>query len=370
MAAKPENEDRGWLLAHARVSGKIHAKIKGEDKLAFFQQLATLIKAGCPLLEALQLCAGQCQSSKLAAVIKGLADRVAAGSALNVAAADHPKIFEAHWIQVIKTGESTGQLATVLGQLTQHVRDAREARGKLVSAMIYPAVLLCVAVGALTVMLWLVVPTFAGMFKDFGAKLPGITQAVIDLSDFLRERGFYLLFGLTAAIFGIRRYLRTEQGGRIFSSVLLVLPVIGELSVQAAMVKFAANLALLLRSGMPLMEALQGLRGVFHSNGVYREALTRAEQRVASGGSLSQSVERTGLFTPMIVTMIKTGEESGQLPDVLDQVAGFYKQKVSTAVTRATGLIEPCIILGMGVAVAVLLMSIYMPMFQLASGVH
>src|SRR6185295_9970634 len=161
-----------------------------------FQQLSTMLQAGMPLMDALELAGGQTQSKKLAAVMDSIANKVRSGSALWAAAKEHPRIFESHWIQVIRTGEISGQIGPLLGRLTVNMKESREARGKLISALIYPSIIFCVAIAALVIMLWFVVPTFTQFFKETGTTLPGITRAVIALSDFLQHYGVYLVIAV------------------------------------------------------------------------------------------------------------------------------------------------------------------------------
>ncbi|MCJ7543853.1 MAG: type II secretion system F family protein [Phycisphaerae bacterium] len=357
-----------WFQRHVRVSSKMHARITDEDKLRFFQQLTTLFAAGTPLLEALWISSHQSQSVKMHQVIRTIAERVAGGLSLHQAAGDFPKVFDRQWIEVIKTGEGSGQLGNVLSSLTTHIVAAREMRGKLISAMIYPIIILCVAVGAVVVMLWKVVPVFADFFKEAGSKLPAITQTVIDLSNFLQKDGLYLVGGIVGTVFAVRYYLRTPTGRRLFQRAILTAPMIGDCAVQAYMERFATNMVLLLHSGLPLLEAIGSMQGVFQGNTVYCEALKRVQQRVAAGTRVAAALDETGLFTSMVISMVRVGEESGELATVLDQVATYYRKRVEAMLERLTGMIEPVVILGMGVTVAIILTSIYLPMFQMASG--
>lgn len=359
-----------WFVAHARVSSKPHKKVTMDDKMTFFQQLSTLVSSGTPLLQAIKISAEQSQSLKMRRVLEEIAGRVSAGSTLNGAAAAYPHVFEHHWIEVIRTGEITGKMASVLLDLNRQIRESRETRRKVMASLMYPAMLIVFAVGAVTVMLWLVVPTFAKMFKDMGAELPGITQFVVNASDFIVKYGIYLLLGLIGAAFGFRKYMRTETGRRRVVAVGLALPLVGRLMVEAAMYRFASNLALLLKSGIPMIETLHALRGVFHSNPIYRDALTRVRGRVASGRPLATSLEETGLFTTMMTNMVRIGEGSGQLSAVMDQIAPYYKERMEGLVGKVTKLMEPIIIVGMGTTIAGLMMSIYMPMFEMAGKVH
>ena len=359
-----------WLRKHIRTSSKMHKGIKGDDKIQFFQQLTTLFAAGTPLLEALHIAAHQSQSIKMQSVVRTIADRVAGGLSLHQAAANFPNVFDQQWIEVIKTGEMSGQLADVLTSLTEHIVLAREMRSKLISAMIYPCILTIVAILAVTVMLWKVVPTFARFFEDFDAKLPGITEKVIELSKFLQSNGLVLLGGVVGFVIMFRWYARTNGGKRLLDKLVLTAPLIGDIAVQSAMERFASNAALLLRSGLPLLETLESMQGVFHNNTVYSEAFRKIQQRVAAGGGLAPAMEQSGLFTSLVVSMTRVGEESGQLVTVLDEVSSYYRKKVEAALERLTSAIEPIVILGMGVIVATILMSIYLPMFEMAGSVH
>jgi type IV pilus assembly protein PilC len=250
------------------------------------------------------------------------------------------------------------------------MKENREARGKLISAMIYPSIIFCVAVAALVIMLWFVVPTFTQFFKETGGNLPGITRAVIGLSDFLQHFGVYLVIAVICGAVGFRYWLKTPGGSRTFISFLMFMPVFGEIMVNAAMEKFATNLALLLRAGMPLLESLHSLDGIFEKNIPYRECLGEIQKRVSSGGTLAAGLTEVKLFTPILITLVRVGEESGQLPLVLEQVSTYYKQKVAALAARITAMIEPCIILGMVVTVAIILTAIYLPMFNMGGAVH
>jgi type IV pilus assembly protein PilC len=359
-----------FVQKHIRISNKMHAKIKAEDKLQFFNHLTTLFAAGTPLLEALVIATRQTMSLKMQAVLSAIAEKVASGTSLHQAASEFPKVFDRQWVEVIKTGEMSGQLAHVLAALTGYIQASREMRGRIISAMIYSCIMCCIAVLAIVIMLWKVVPVFAAFFTDFGSQLPQITQIVVGISEFLQKRGILLFTCIGIVGYGIRAYFRTDKGKHILDQVMLSTPMIGECIVYVNMEKFATNMVLLLRSGLPLMETIGSLQGVFHNNTVYREAMAKIQNRVANGNSLASTMEESKLFTSMVISMVKVGEESGELAKVLEQVGMYYRDKVKEIVERITGSIEPIVILGMGVTVAVILTSIYLPMFAMAGGVH
>jgi len=359
-----------WFIARARVSSKPHKGVKIDDKVTLFQQLSTLIASGTPLLQAVQICADQSQSIRMHHALDDIASRVAAGSSLHAAAANHPKLFLHHWVEVIRTGEITGQMSLVLTELNKQIQESRATRRKVSGAMMYPIILVCIAVLAVTAMLWFVVPVFAKMFKDLGAELPAITQFVVDASNFIVKYGIFIVLGIGAAVFVFRWYYHTPAGCRRVTGVMMAIPMIGELLVQSAMYQFASNIALLLKSGIPMLETIGVLENVFHTSPVYREALERVHNRVAAGRPLAVSLEETGLFTSMITNMVRIGEGSGQLALVMEQMAPYYKEKMESLIAKVTKLMEPIIIVFMGSTVAGLMLSIYMPMFEMSGKIH
>ena len=335
-----------WVVSHARVASKAHKKVSMDDKMTFFQQLSTLIISGTPLLQALNICAEQNQSTVLRQALEDIARKVASGNSLHAAASFYPQFFEPHWVEIIRTGEITGQMGPVLLELNKQIREARETRRKITGALMYPIILLVVAVVAITVMLWFVVPTFTKMFNDMGATLPGITQVVVDASNFIVKYGLYMVIGVVTLVVAFRQYMKTEAGRRRVMGIGLISPMFGELIVQSAMYRFATNIALLLKSGIPMLETMEVLEGVFQKNPHYRDALARARGRVSAGRPLAASLEETGLFTSMITNMVHIGEESGQLAAVMEQIGPYYKEKMEGLISKVTKLLEPIIIMG------------------------
>jgi type IV pilus assembly protein PilC len=358
-----------WVVAHARISKKPHRAARLEDILSFFHQLSTLVSSGTPLLQALKIATAQCESVKLQEILEQITAKVAAGSTFHAAAAAFPRTFEFQWVEAIRTGEVTGKMAQVLTELNKQIRDARETKRKVKGALTYPVILIVVAVIAVTVMLWLVVPVFAKMFADMGAELPTITQYVVDASDCIARYGHYGVAAVVAVVYGFKRFLKTESGRRYVGGTLMVVPTVGQLMVEMAMYRFSSNLALLLKSGVPMMETMRTVTGIFQTNPIYHEALQRVASRVASGKPLYVALQETGLFLPMLISMVQVGEESGQLPLVMEQVAPFYKEKMESMVMKVTKMLEPIIIMGMGTSIAGLMLAIYMPMFEMAGKV-
>lgn len=358
-----------FVASHARLQSKRHSKVTIDDMMSFFHQLATLVNAGTPLLRSIEQAAVQSESTGLNHVLDEIAMKIGAGNTFYNAAASYPGLFEHAWLEVIHTGEITGKMSYVLVELNKQVAEQRASKRKFKAAMTYPIVLLSVSTLALTAMLWFVVPTFAKMFKDMGAELPGITQFVVDLSNWIVANGMYAAVGAGFGIYGLKRYLRTEHGRRYVPGLLMMMPTFGDLIIQRTMYKFASNMALLLKSGVPMLETLTTMQGIFSETPIYRDALMYVAARVSAGHQLASSLEETGLFTSMIINTVRTGEESGQLALVMDQIAPYYKEKADNLVTKVTKMLEPVIIAFMGVSVATMMLAIYMPMFEMSGKV-
>jgi type IV pilus assembly protein PilC len=355
-----------WLLSRARVQTKKHKGAGLDDVAAFFQQLNTLLNAGTPLMSALRMYSDQSESLKLGKIVREISEKIAGGHSFFKAASDYPDIFAVQWLFMIRTGEATGRLQQVMAQLSDGIQKSRATRSTVISAMIYPIILAVVAVTALAIMVFQVIPTFEEFFKDFGGQLPAITQAVLDLSKGLRSNGIVIVSVLGVGGFSARLYLKTERGAMFLRSLLLSLPLAGDLIVQVAMEKFAYNLALLLESGCPLLEAMRTTQEVFRQDPIYFNALGSVHASISRGNSIAVALWGTHLFTNMSLNLIKVGEESGKLPQVLHEMADYYGKKVELGIHRLTSLMEPVIIIGMGLMMGVILASLYIPMFNLA----
>ena len=323
------------------------------------------------MLRALKIAADQNQSTQLNETMDEVAERVASGTplhqAIETSAGD---LFPQHWVAMIATGEATGKLDEVLSDLNRQIRESAETRSKFIGSMIYPCVLVFVAVLVVIVMLWFVVPTFGDMFAEMGAELPGITIAVLDASDYLAEYGLYVFGGLGVFAFLMRRWLKTEAGKRRAISVMVAIPIVGDLVIQSSMYRFASNLALLLRSGVPMLETMNTVAEVFKGQPPYRDAIDHARNRMAAGRSLADGLEESGLFTSMMINAVRVGEESAQLGSVMEEIAPYYREKSQAFMGRVTKLAEPAIIMVMGVVISAVMLAIYIPMFEMAGNVN
>jgi type IV pilus assembly protein PilC len=367
-AAQRSRARMPWFIAYARVRSPPHRKVRLADTLAFFRQTTTLLRGGTPILEAIQVAGDESESLDMRRSIQKVAARVAAGQAFANAAMSQPEVFNEYWCQLIRTGESSGNLPQVLERLVVHLEAAQHIRNKIAGAMAYPIILISISLIGLFVMLWKVVPTFTGFFKDFGGTLPPITKFVIGLSDFFAVYGVHCIVVATVGYKMARSYVASPTGLRQVTNVILCLPTLGDLAVNSAMQKFCANLALLLRSGTPLLESLEIIQSLFNGFPAYRDALNQVYLTVTRGADLASSLEGAHLFTPLLTSMVRVGEQTGELIQVLDQLDKFYTYRTERLLEAATGLIEPLTIVFMGVVIGGLLTSIYIPMFKMSSG--
>ena len=340
-----------------RVSISKHEKIQLQDKLAFFRQLNTLFSAGTPLYDALVIASEQTESRGLGKVVATIADMVAAGESLSDAVGSHPEHFKSEWVQLIRSGEISGKLGEVLVRLAGSIEEASEFRTKIISALMYPVI----------VMLIFVVPTFAQMFEDMDKELPAITVKIMALSDFLRANFQYVIGGIIAGFFAFKSWLKTEPGAITWSKTVISTPLFGDMVVQASMRSFAQNISALLRAGVPVLDSLDAMKGIYKENPVYRAAMKRTAQHVGRGGNLADGLESTGVFTAFLANMIRIGERTGKLPDVMEEVGNFYGRKVEVVVTRIASNIETVLIVLMGMSIAVILIALYLPLFEMAT---
>jgi len=350
-----------------RVASKKHEKCKLPDVLAFFRQLNTLFSAGTPLYESILIAADQTESIKLEGVVNEVARSISSGSTLAEAFGEHPKVFKEDWCQIIRGGEISGSLGETLVNLSKQIDEARKFRSKVIGSLFYPGMIFVVSIVAVTVMLVFVVPTFQQMFKDFGKELPGPTQTLIGISEYLREKGPRLLAYLVAGLFLFRKWIRTTNGRLIWTRFLMSVPILGDLIVQSAMQRFALNVSTLLGAGVPVLESIDAMKGIYSYNPVYQAKMKNIAQFVGRGGMLSDGMESTGLFTVFMVNMSRIGEQSGTMPEVLQELADFYRTKVEVFAGRIASQIETILIIVMSMVVGSVLISLYLPLFEMAA---
>ena len=350
-----------------RVSNKMHEKCQLGDILAFFRQLNTLFNAGTPIYESIKIASTQTESKKLSEVICAIGRTVASGSPLSEAFAEHPKIFQEEWCQIIKGGEISGSLGKTLVNLATQIDEAQKFRAKVKSSLAYPMTILAVSVIAVTVMLVVVVPTFESMFADFGKELPKPTQMLIAMSENLRLNGTNYIMYIVAAFFIFKKLISTPKGGLIWCRFTMSIPILGDMIVQSAMQRFAQNVSILLDAGVPVLETVDAMKGIYGYNPVYQASMKKVAQHIGRGGNLSDALGSTGLFTSFLENMSRIGEQSGTLPEVLGELADFYRTKVEVFASKIAAQLETILIALMSMVVGALLISLYLPLFEMSA---
>jgi general secretion pathway protein F len=330
-----------------------------KEVLAMTSELATLLRAGLPLDRALKVLLEMASSPGVRGLLELLLKDVKGGKSLSAALAPHADVFGNFYINMVRSGEASGELSLVLDRLVETLENARRNRDSVVSALIYPAILLVVATLSIAVMLVFVVPQFETLFEDMGEALPALTRGVLGLADFVAAWGWLLLILLGGGGFAAWRWLRTPEGEAALHRRLLGLPLFGGMVFEFEVAKFARTLGTLLGSGVPLLQSL-GIAIDTVDNRVVRDALRALPPAVKSGKRVSVSLEESALFTPLVIQMARVGEESGRLDAMMLELARVFDDHVEASVKRALTLLEPVLILFMGFVIAVIIIAILM----------
>jgi type IV pilus assembly protein PilC len=346
------------------ASGKA---VKPRDIAFFSRQIATMMHAGVPLMQSLEILANGQKNPRFKKLIEALKNDVESGLALHESLAKHPVQFDELYVSLVKAGESAGVLDTVLSTIAEYKERMESIKSKVKKALFYPSMILAVAMLVTAILLIFVIPQFQESFKAFGGDLPAFTLMVIGFSEWMQANGIYVLVVLVAAIFGIiQARRRSRKVARGFDRLLLKLPVIGQILHKSALARFARTLAITFRAGVPLVEALESVQGAT-GNIVYAEATEKIRQDVAVGHSLNLAMSQTGLFPHMIIQMTSIGEEAGALDTMMVKVAEFYEEEVNNAVDTLSSTLEPLIMVVIGGIVGTLVVAMYLPIFKLAA---
>src|SRR6266540_7378117 len=349
-----------------KTKAKAGRKVKDKEMAIFTRQFSTMIDAGLPLVQCLTILAEQSESKNLRAVTSMVARDVESGSSLAEAFRKHPRTFDDLFTNMIEVGESGGILDIVLQRLSTYIEKAAALKRKIKAAMIYPLTIVGVAFIVVVFMLTFVIPTFAKMFKDLGAELPLPTQIVVWLSDFMRSYILLVIAGIVGCVFALRAYYRTEKGRSTIDALLLKLPIIGTLIRKVAVARFTRTLGTLVSSGVPLLEGLR-ITARTSGNRVVEKAVMQCRAAVTAGKTLAEPLKASGVFPPMVIQMISVGEQTGALDAMLSKIADFYDDEVDTAVGALTALLEPIMIVILGVLIGGLVVAMYLPIFKLVT---
>lgn len=341
------------------------SRVSKDDVVNFTRQLATMINAGLPLIQALTILEAQAKPA-MRKVVRTIQRDIEGGSNLGASLGKHTKVFDTVFVALVRAGEAAGALDTILNRLADTLEKQKEFRAKTKGALIYPGIVFTAMVVIMIVMMVFVIPKMATLYQDFDAELPWMTQLLIDMSSFMSNR-WYILAGIAFLIwFVIRAWRKTPQGNYEFDRIMLRLPVMGKLRQKILVTEFSRTLALMITAGISLLQALDIVVGGM-DNEVYRRAVIEARQDVEKGRPLSRSLEKHSLFPLLLPQMVAVGEETGQLDDVLEKLAKYYESETETAIKGLTTAIEPLIMVVLGVGVGFLIIAIIMPIYNLTS---
>ena len=348
----------------AEINFKFGTGIKKVEISRFTRQFATMIGAGLPMVQCLEILATQTENKEMAKIIMQVRDSVQGGSTLSESMSRHPKVFDQLYVNMVEAGEVGGALDAILVRLAIYREKADKLVRKVKGAMMYPSVIVVVAVAVTIIMLTFILPVFAQMFSGVGSELPAPTQIVLDISNFLRANLLYMTGILVGAIAALFWWKKTPQGALNIDRFLLRMPVLGTLVRKSSVARFTRTLATLLSSGVSILEALD-ITAKTSGNLVVANAINKSVLAIAEGDTITAPLKESGVFPPMVIQMIGVGEKTGGLDDMLNKIADFYDEEVNDAVAALTSIIEPIIIVVMGVVIGGLLVAMYLPMFDI-----
>jgi type IV pilus assembly protein PilC len=360
------NEVKGGRMDFLQKITFFQGGVKSKDLVIFSRQLATLVSAGVPIVQGLNILAEQIPSPVFKQIICAVRSDIESGIAIADAMKKHPKAFSELYVSMIRAGETGGVLDTILERLSGFLEAAEELKGKVRGAMVYPLVISGVATAVTLFLLIAVIPTFKSVFASFGSELPAPTQVLIGISELLRHYFIFLALVPVGLFVALQKWHKTEKGRSFIDGRLIRIPVIGELLKKVAISKFTRTLGTLIKSGVPILQALDTVAKT-SGNKVVEEAILKARESIREGEKIADPLKQSGIFPPMVIQMIAVGEETGNLETMLAKIADFYDQEVDTAVKAMTSLIEPVIICVMGVVVGAIVICMFLPIFQMSS---
>lgn len=356
--------ERSIGVARKRLPLFTKHKVSQDHLLQFTRELATLLAAGLPLDRSLAILGGLIERGELSKVLRSLVEAVRAGKSLAVSMGEHPDVFPRIYVNMIRAGEAGGILEAVLRYLTEYMENTLALKEDVKSALIYPAILAGAAGVSLIVLFLFVIPRFSTIFEDVGESLPWITKGVIGFSQLLNQYGWIVLLVIVAAVAGGIYYTRTPEGRSEWDRLCLRAWLIGDLVRKFETARFARTLSSLMKGGVPLLEALGTVQGVV-GNRLMARAIAQVQVRVREGKGMGEPLSESGLFPPLALNMIAVGEETGKLEVMLAEVAGYYDQEVKRTTKRLTSLLEPALILGMGLIIGVVVVSMLLAIFSI-----
>jgi type IV pilus assembly protein PilC len=348
---------------------KVHGSIKMRDIVIFTRQFSTMINAGLPLVQALDILAKQTENKVLAATTRDIVFDVESGHTVAVALAMHPKAFSDLYVNMVAAGEAGGILDTILMRLAVFMEKNDALVRKVKGAMIYPGVIMSVAAIAIAVLLIFVIPVFRTMFEGVGMALPLPTRVVIGASNFLRNFWWAVGFGLAGGVWLFRRYYATNSGKLVVDRAMLRFPVLGDVLRKSAVSRFTRTLGTLISSGVSILDGLE-ITAKTAGNRVIQDAIMQSRSSIAGGDTIAAPLQKSAVFPPMVISMIAVGEQTGGLDEMLSKIADFYDEEVDAAVSGLLSLLEPIMIVFLGVIVGGMVVAMYLPIFDMINAVQ
>ncbi|MBI2095833.1 MAG: type II secretion system F family protein [Candidatus Omnitrophica bacterium] len=367
ISVKPDRKKESLASRLSRMGGG--GPVKLGELVLFSRQLATMIDSGIPLMQGLEILTEQVESRPFKAVVAEVKRDVASGAGFHDALAKHPRTFSPLFLNMVKAGESSGALDDIMDRLATYLEKTDSLIRKVRSAMVYPVVVSLMAIGITLILMLKVVPVFKGIFLDFGGELPLATRALIVVSDFLTQSFFVWVPSAVVGGILLVRFLKTERGTFIFDRFKLRMPVFGMILRKVAVSKFARTLSTLLKSGVPILSALE-IVAKTAGNSVIQNAVDKVRSSIREGENITDPLVRSGVFPPLVVRMISVGEQSGELEKMLSKIADFYDDQVDASVAGITSLIEPLVIAFLGIVIGGIVICMFLPIFQLSSLVN
>ena len=358
------NRDAAKTVVKTKFKQK-RDRVTTSDLTLFCRQLSTLLGAGVTILKSLDIISKQVVSKKLYTVVVDLQKNMEAGLSFHEAMVKHPKVFSDLWVNLVESGEASGNLAVVLSRLATYLERDAEFRGKIISALIYPGILLSAGLGALFLMAVKIVPTFAEIFKGFNIKLPLLTQILLKISDFLRFNTIAILLIGAGIVFAFKNYVKTKTGRRNFENFKFKLPVFGEFFMALNVERFSSEMSTLLESGVPILYSLEiSERSV--GNLVMADIIRKIKDDVREGKSLREPLEKSAFFDPMFIQMVSIGEEIGELPQMFKKINNFYQDYCGVFLTRFVSMFEPFVLVFIGGIIGIMITGIFLPIFEIS----
>ena len=366
MPGKIRERGKG-LDVELKIPG-FEPKISTKDLVVFTRQFATMIDAGLPLVQCLDILGRQQDNKTFKKILVEVKESVESGSTFADALKKHPKAFDDLYVNLVAAGEVGGILDTILNRLAAYIEKAMKLKKKVKSAMTYPGTIVGIAIVVVSVILIFVIPAFEKMFADFGGTLPAPTQIVINLSNFIQSYIIVIIAFIVIFIFTFKKIYRTEKGRAKIDDFALKLPIFGVLIRKVAVAKFTRTLGTMISSGVPILDGLD-IVAKTAGNKTVEKAIYRVKQSISEGKTIAEPLEKSGVFPPMVCQMIAVGEQSGSIDTMLNKIADFYDDEVDDAVGNLTAMMEPLLMLFLGTTVGGLVIAMYLPIFKLAGAV-